>query len=408
MTCRPLGFLSTTRRTRLTSRRLRERCASHWPACGRESATSCSSPRSPANRWTPPILTATTGSPTCGRRCGSQSPVAPLTARLPRVHRVQPASGADRGIAGFAGGPGDDHRVSARCDVTKADCDRLLLSAAEAHVRGNPSRLATHCSTTRREPTSTYPPTPFDGSATGWTPVPGFGRREQSRCRRRGASATRRDGGTRRFRRDHLHRPAVASIPSRGWPTTSPRHVWWCLERRWWRWHCTRATWWGARHRRTLVLQAPLVLGERGGVAVQVVVGPPWRRPVSDRCGSTHGSTVTARTGPGPGMPKVFSARDPRRQSPRRVGFRPVAADGRGTGRRRRRLRRCWPHMDIEYGPAFRGLREVWRRRAEVFVEADAAGAGQRRMRGGSVCIRCCWTPFCTASTPAGYSPNPN
>ena len=58
-----------------------------------------------------------------------------------------------------------------------------------------------------------------------------------------------------------------------------------------------------------------------------------------------------------------------------------------------------------EYGPAFRGLRSVWRHGAEVFVEA-ALPEQVKQTPAGSLCIRLCLTRFCTASLPAASSQN--
>ena len=116
-----------------------------------------------------------------------------------------------------------------------------------------------------------------------------------------------------------------------------------------------------------LVLHAPLIVGEHGGVAVQVVVGA-WtesgERPVRiysriDRDGADRAWTRHAEG--------VLS---PTPDAHRRRGVRTMATGGRGTDRRFRGRTRSWPSRGYEYGPAFRGLRSVWRRGAEVFVEA--------------------------------------
>ena len=115
-----------------------------------------------------------------------------------------------------------------------------------------------------------------------------------------------------------------------------------------------------------LVLHAPLVVGEHGGVAVQVVVGA-WResgeRPV--RIYSRIDAMV--RTGRGHAMPKACSPR-PQRPAPRRSSnqWPPEGAEPIDVSE-------AYPKLaarGYEYGPAFRGLRSVWRRGAEVFVEA--------------------------------------
>jgi acyl transferase domain-containing protein/NADPH:quinone reductase-like Zn-dependent oxidoreductase/acyl carrier protein len=115
-----------------------------------------------------------------------------------------------------------------------------------------------------------------------------------------------------------------------------------------------------------LVLHAPLIVDERGGSAVQVVVGA-WResgeRPVRiysridrdgvDRAWTRHAEGVLSPT-PDASPNEEFNQWPP-------VGAEPIDVSevypmlaGRG----------------YEYGPAFRGLRSVWRRGAEMFVEA--------------------------------------
>lgn len=115
-----------------------------------------------------------------------------------------------------------------------------------------------------------------------------------------------------------------------------------------------------------LVLQAPLIVGEHGGVAVQVVVGE-WResgkRPI--RIYSRIDDGVNRRwTRHAEGVLSAVAA----------------SADGVQIS--------SWPPADAEpvdvstvydqlaalgyqYGPAFRGLRSVWRKGAEVLVEAE-------------------------------------
>jgi acyl transferase domain-containing protein/NADPH:quinone reductase-like Zn-dependent oxidoreductase/NADP-dependent 3-hydroxy acid dehydrogenase YdfG/acyl carrier protein len=114
-----------------------------------------------------------------------------------------------------------------------------------------------------------------------------------------------------------------------------------------------------------LVLQAPMIVPERGGVAVQVVVGA-WResgeRQVriysriddgADRAWTQHAQGVL---GPAqdPTLMEEFNQWPPDDAEPIDVSeaYPELAARG------------------YEYGPAFRGLRSVWRRGTEVFVEA--------------------------------------
>jgi acyl transferase domain-containing protein/NADPH:quinone reductase-like Zn-dependent oxidoreductase/acyl carrier protein len=115
-----------------------------------------------------------------------------------------------------------------------------------------------------------------------------------------------------------------------------------------------------------LVLQAPLIVGEHGSVAVQVVVGA-WResgeRPVriysrndrdgGDRAWTRHAEGVLSPV-PAPTDEAEIKQWPPTDAEPIDVSeLYPVLAA-----------------LGYEYGPAFRGLRSVWRRGAEVFVEA--------------------------------------
>ena len=114
-----------------------------------------------------------------------------------------------------------------------------------------------------------------------------------------------------------------------------------------------------------LVLHAPLIVGEHGGVAVQVVVGA-WREPGdrrvrvysriddgADRAWTQHAEGVLAPA-------QDFTATEEFDQWPPE-GAEPIDVSD------------AYPQLatrGYEYGPAFRGLRSVWRRGAEVFVEA--------------------------------------
>ena len=114
-----------------------------------------------------------------------------------------------------------------------------------------------------------------------------------------------------------------------------------------------------------LVLQAPLIVGEHGGVAVQVVVGAQdesGERQVriysriddgADRAWTRHAEGLLSPT-PDATSKEEFNHWPPEGAEPIDVSeaYPKLAALG------------------YEYGPAFRGLRSVWRRGAEVFVEA--------------------------------------
>ncbi|MGX7828817.1 SDR family NAD(P)-dependent oxidoreductase [Actinokineospora sp. 24-640] len=117
-----------------------------------------------------------------------------------------------------------------------------------------------------------------------------------------------------------------------------------------------------------LTLEHPLALPERGGVAVRVVVGPADRsgaHPVEihtradDRDWQRH-ATGTLATGAQP-------AAEPESWPP--AGAEPVDTDG---------MYERFAAAGYGYGPAFRGVRAVWRRGDEVFAELalpDEAGA---------------------------------
>jgi polyketide synthase 12 len=114
-----------------------------------------------------------------------------------------------------------------------------------------------------------------------------------------------------------------------------------------------------------LLLHAPLVVGEHGGVAVQVVVGA-WQesgeRPVriysriddgADRAWTKHAEGVLG----------------PARDSAAAEEFDQWPPDGAEPID----VTEAYPRLasvGYEYGPAFHGLRSVWRRGTEVFVEA--------------------------------------
>ncbi|WP_202914986.1 MULTISPECIES: type I polyketide synthase [unclassified Mycolicibacterium] len=115
-----------------------------------------------------------------------------------------------------------------------------------------------------------------------------------------------------------------------------------------------------------LVLQAPLIIDEHDGVAVQVIVGPQddsGERPVRiysriDRTGSDRAWVRHAE-----GM---LSAAPDAAPSEKFGQWPPDGAESIDVSE-------AYPKLaagGYEYGPAFRGLRSVWRRGAEVFVEA--------------------------------------
>ncbi|MFI7143995.1 type I polyketide synthase [Nonomuraea sp. NPDC050022] len=128
-----------------------------------------------------------------------------------------------------------------------------------------------------------------------------------------------------------------------------------------------------------LMFEAPLVLPERGGVAVQVVVGRPeggdsrsvriYSRPADEPEGAwtCHASGVLgADTAPGAGVLAWATAWPP-------AGASAVAVEGAYE-----RL----ADAGYDYGPAFQGVRAVWRQGDELFAEValaddvDVAGFG--------------------------------
>ncbi|WP_442928544.1 SDR family NAD(P)-dependent oxidoreductase [Mycobacterium sp. JS623] len=115
-----------------------------------------------------------------------------------------------------------------------------------------------------------------------------------------------------------------------------------------------------------LVLRAPLIVGEHGGVVVQVVVGA-WQetgeRPVRiysriDNDGTDRTWTLNAEG--------ILS-------DPPYANIEQAVAEWPPAGAEPVDVAEAYPMLaerGYEYGPAFRGLRAVWRRGDEVFVEA--------------------------------------
>ncbi|MFF3484574.1 SDR family NAD(P)-dependent oxidoreductase [Streptomyces sp. NPDC002701] len=122
-----------------------------------------------------------------------------------------------------------------------------------------------------------------------------------------------------------------------------------------------------------LTLEAPLVLPERGGVAIQVVVGPDLRTvsvhsrsedAPADGAWTRHAQGTLAETGPEPAHePAPWPPADA--EPVDLTGFyEPASDDG------------------LRYGPVFQGLRAAWRSGDEVFAdialpEHSAAEAGR-------------------------------
>ncbi|MEU5315064.1 SDR family NAD(P)-dependent oxidoreductase, partial [Streptomyces sp. NPDC021562] len=121
-----------------------------------------------------------------------------------------------------------------------------------------------------------------------------------------------------------------------------------------------------------LVLQEPMVLPERGGAEVRVQVGPAehgtGRRPVSihSRPGAdadwVRHAAGHLTPGPGPAGAPLAEWPPP--------GAQPVAVDG---------FYERQAAAGHDFGPAFQGLRKVWRRGAETYAEValpEAAATG--------------------------------
>ncbi len=154
---------------------------------------------------------------------------------------------------------------------------------------------------------------------------------------------------------------------------------------------------------RELMLEAPLVLGEGGGVQVQVVVGEPGEggeRPVGvysrvEGVGREQGGESDGGVSGGGGWTRHASG------ALALEGLDGVGSDGVGGGwgaldARAVELAGSWPppgaeaiagddayerlaDMGLEYGPTFQGLRAAWRRGEEVFAEValDERQAGE-------------------------------
>ena len=260
---------------------------------------------------------------------------------------------------------GDDHSVVGTLRRNEGGMRRFLLSAAEAHVHGKSPNWASMFDDAgaRRIELPTYA---FQHKRYWMDPASGFVDASSLGVSCRGASPARCGCGTRQIRTKSSSPAGCRSHLIRGWPTTKCKGSCSCRVRRWWRWRYTRATTRDARDVDELVLHAPLIIGEHGGVAVQVVVGA-WResgeRPVriysridrdgADRAWTRHAEGVLSPT-PDATPKEEFEQWPPEGAEPIDVSevYPMLAARG------------------YEYGPAFRGLRSVWRRGAEVFVEA--------------------------------------
>ncbi|MEU9704083.1 SDR family NAD(P)-dependent oxidoreductase [Streptomyces sp. NPDC047981] len=133
----------------------------------------------------------------------------------------------------------------------------------------------------------------------------------------------------------------------------------------------------GAGHLEELALEAPLVLPERGAVRLQVAVGAPdatghrsvslYSRPDSDDFEEPWTRHAGGTLAPEPTAPVFDLAVWPPRDA------QPVELTGRYED---------LAAQGFAYGPAFQGLRSVWRRGTEVFAEL-ALPEGQKEQAAG-------------------------
>jgi acyl transferase domain-containing protein len=259
---------------------------------------------------------------------------------------------------------GDDHRVIGT-RRREGGVQRFLLSAAEAHVHGKSADWASMFADTgaRRIDLPTYV---FDQKRDSMAPLPGFG--DASSLGVTGMDHPLLGAIVAQADSEEFFLVGRLSLMSHPWLADHKVHgvvlvpgaamVELAL-------HAGHSG--GCSHVDQLVLSAPLIVGEHSGVAVQVVVGA-WRqsgdRPVriysridregTDRTWTCHGEGVLSPT-PDDTFREEFDHWPPEGAELVDVSeaYLMLAAHG------------------FEYGPGFRALRGVWRRRAEVFVEAE-------------------------------------
>ena len=123
-----------------------------------------------------------------------------------------------------------------------------------------------------------------------------------------------------------------------------------------------------------LTIEAPLVLAERGAVALQVLVGPDdgsGRRPVEVYSrGEDEIHQPWARHAAGTLAPAPATATEAAQPMPwPPPGAEPVEVAG---------LYEALADAGVAYGPVFQGLKAAWRRGDEVFAEVVLSGAADR------------------------------
>ena len=235
---------------------------------------------------------------------------------------------------------GDDHSVVGTLRRNEGGMRRFLLSAAEAHVHGKSPNWASMFDDTgaRRIDLPTYA---FEHKRYWMDPAPGFV--DASSLGVTAAEHPLLGAVVAQADSDEIILTGRLSLASHPWLADHKVHgvvlvpgaamVEMAL-------HAGERA--GCPRVDQLVLHAPLVVGEHGGVAVQVVVGA-WtesgERPIRIY------SRIERWCGPARGhaMPRVYSPPTP---SHRPGGVRTMAAGGRGTDRRFRGCTRSWPRVD--------------------------------------------------------------
>jgi polyketide synthase 12 len=258
---------------------------------------------------------------------------------------------------------GDDHSVVGTLRRNEGGMRRFLLSAAEAHVRGKPPNWVTMFDGTNphRIDLPTYA---FDRKRYWMDVAPGFVDASSLGVAAAehpllGAVVAHADSGeiiltgrlslkSHSWLADHkVH--GIALVPA----TAMVEMALHAGDRA----RCPRVN--------ELILHTPLIVGEHGGVAVQVVVGA-WtdsgERTVriysriddgADRAWTRHAEGT-------------LSSIDTRKDTADLTQWPPAGAEPIDISN----LYRTLAVLGYQYGPAFQGLRSVWLRGTEVFVEA--------------------------------------
>jgi NAD(P)-dependent dehydrogenase (short-subunit alcohol dehydrogenase family)/pimeloyl-ACP methyl ester carboxylesterase/aryl carrier-like protein len=133
----------------------------------------------------------------------------------------------------------------------------------------------------------------------------------------------------------------------------------------------------GCNTLRELVLEAPLILPDRGGVQLQVVVGSPGET-------AERGVSIYSRLEAGGDRPWVLhavgvlsSGEEPVGRSFDFTQWPPAGAEVVDVTGAYERL----AQLGYEYGPAFQGLQRAWRRSTEAFAEVRLPEQGLRDVK---------------------------